>query len=170
MILETTTYLGPARVVAVEGPQVRLALPEEEVSATLALSAPYRPAVGDVVLAIGHEEKYYVLGIIVGSGKTVFTTPGDLEFRTRGKINFVATEEVRIASARVTVQANKLELAARSVVERFGDVWRRIKGVFQSRAGRERRVVDGTYAVKAERIVERAEGNVQIDGKEIKLG
>lgn len=170
MLLETTMYLGPARVVEVKRPGVRLALQDQEVSATLALSAPYQPAAGDVVLAIGHEEKFYVLGIIAGSGKTVFTTPGDLEFRTRGKIDFVATEGVRISSARVSVQASRLEFAARSVVERFGDVWRRIQGVFQSRSGRERRVVEGSYHVKAERIVERAEKDVKIDGQEVNLG
>ncbi len=170
MLLETTTYLGPARIVETAASYVRLALPDQEVTATLALSSPHRPAVGDVVLAIGHEEKFYVLGVIVGTAKKVFTAPGDLAFRARGKIDFVATEGVRISSARVTVQAGKLELVARSVVERFGDVWRRIKGVFQSRAGRVRHVVDGSYNVKAERIVERATKDVKIDGEKINLG
>ena len=119
MLLETTTYLGPARVIEVSPTQVTLALPDEEVLATLALASPYRPAEGDIVLAIGQEEKLYVIGVIAGTGKTVLAAPGDLEFRARGRISLVSAQEVDISSPRVGIRAGKLELLARSVMERF---------------------------------------------------
>ena len=49
--LETTTYLGPARVLAAAGNRAKLELPDEHVWALVALGSPYQPAVDDVVLA-----------------------------------------------------------------------------------------------------------------------
>lgn len=170
MVVETTTFLGPVRVVEVALPRVRIALPDGEYAATLALSSPYEPAVGDIVLAIGQEEKYFILGVIAGTGRTVFAPPGDIEFRTRGKIGLVATKGIELDSPKVAIRAGRLELLARSITERFDEACRWVKGLFRTRASRQRIEVLETAHLRAGRIVEQAEEEVKIDGRKIMLG
>lgn len=171
MQLETATYLGPARVIEATGPRLRLRIPEEEVTATLALAYPYLAAPGDLVLAVGHEGNWYVIGVLAGGGKTSFVAPGDLEFRApNGKIELFSAKEVAIAGPRVTIRAGVLETLARRTVERFGEAFRWVQGLFRSRAGRVREEVEGKYALDAGRIDQRAEGDVKIDGSKIHLG
>lgn len=171
MQLETATYLGPARVIEVCGPCVRLRIPEEEVPATLALAYPYLAAPGDLVLAVGYEGNWYVIGVLTGTGKTSFVAPGDLELRApNGKIDLFSTKEVNVAAPRVTVRAGTFETLARRAVERFGEAFRWVTGLFRLRSGRVRQEVEGKYALDAGRIDQRAEQDVKIDGSKIHLG
>ena len=171
MLLETTTHLGPARVVEASAPHVRIRLADQEVLATTALSSPYQPVVGDVVLAIGQEENYYVIGVIQGAGRTVFRAPGDLEFRApKGTIDLVSTRGIRLRSPDVSVRAGRMEVVARTLIEKFEEARRWVRGLFQLRAGRVRQEVEGSCHLKAERIVERATKDVKIDGERIHLG
>lgn len=159
MMLETAAYLGPARVLNVEGKRVLLALPDGESWAELAIPFSYEPAKGDLVLAAGP----YVVGILQGTGKMTLTAPGDLEFRApKGEIRFVAP--------RVGIRTGRLEVVARSVFERFGSAYRWVKDLFRTTAGRVKQDVDGPYDLKAGRIAERADGDVRIDGRKINLG
>lgn len=169
MILETATRLSPARVLAIAAGEVHLAFPDLSVRAKLALSSPYQPAVGDLVLAIGQEDTFYVIGVLQGSGKTVFASTGDIEFRTRGRID-LAAEDVTIRGPRVAIHADRLEVLARSVLERFVEAYRWVKGLFDLRSGRTRQRVDGTFHLSAIRLVQRAEKDVKIDGEKINLG
>ena len=156
MELTTTTYLGPARVISVAGTRMRIAIDDREVDATLALAYPYRPAAGDMVLVAG-DERFWVIGVIQGSGPCVFTAPGSIEFRApKGRIDFVAKDGVGIRTSR-------LELLAKSALQ-----W--IQDKFELRAGRVRQQVDGKYGLQARRIVERAAEDVKIDGRKINLG
>jgi hypothetical protein len=169
--LEHGTQLGPARVVRAAGPRVQIERPDEIVWAVSALAFPYEFVAGDEVLAIGQGRSWYVIGLLRGSGKTSFTAPGDLELRApRGKIDLISGEGVRIQSPDVAITAKRLELAANTVFERFVSATRWIKDAWQLRAGRIRTRVDATYDLKAERIVERAEADVKIDGQKIHLG
>jgi hypothetical protein len=169
--LEATTYLGPARVLAAAGNRAKLELPDEHVWATLALGGPYQPAADDIVLAIGREGAWYVIGVIQGCGKTTLTVPGDLAIKApRGTIEITAAKGVKVKSPEVTIAAGKLELWARSIFERFLEATRWIRDAFQLRAGRLRTRVDGDYDLGAERIRERADEDVVIDGSKIHLG
>jgi uncharacterized protein YjbI with pentapeptide repeats len=112
-----------------------------------------------------------VIGVLQGSGKTVFTVPGNFEIMApRGTISLTAAKAVHLKSADVKITAKKLELVAQSIFERFTDATRWVKQAFQIRAGRVNAVVRSDYRVKAERIIERAEGDVKIDGRKIHLG
>jgi hypothetical protein len=169
--LESTTYLGPARVLTAAGNRAKLELPDEYVWAVVALGMPYEPAVDDVVLAIGQKGSWYVIGLIQARGKTTLTVPGDLEIRApRGGIQLSAATNVTVKGPEVTIAANKLELFAKSVFERFTAATRWVKEAFQLHAGRCRTRVDGCYELSAERIRERAEREVKIDGSKIHLG
>lgn len=164
-------YLGPARVRMVAGNRVLLEIPDEQVWALLAIGYPYQSVPGDTVLAIGQEGNWYVIGVLKGTGKTTFTAPGDIEFRApRGSIDLTSAKGLRIRSHRVRIVSDEIELVARTISEKFDSARRWVKEAFQLRAGRVRTIVDSTYRVKAKRIVERAEGDVKIDGKKIHLG
>ena len=171
MILEQTTYLGPARVLASAGGRVRIALPEQEAWALLALAYPYHPEPGDIVLAAGQDENYWVIGVVRGTGMTSFVAPGSISFSApSGSIELSAGHGVRIKAPDVEVKAGRLRLAARSAVEKFGDAWRWVRDTLQVRAGRTRTVVEGDATLRADRIIERATGTVSIDGEKINLG
>lgn len=171
LALEQTTYLGPAEVVRVEPGRVQIDLPDDQPWAQLALAFPYQPAVGDLLLVVGQEEAWYVIGVLRGAGKTSLTVPGDLEIRApQGRIEMSAGKGVTIRGPLVRVVANKLELAARSVFERFTEATRWIQGAFQLRAGRVRTRVEESYRLQAGRIVQNAQDDVKIDGEKIHLG
>jgi hypothetical protein len=171
LLLEQRTQLSPARVVRAEGNRVQLELSDGLTWAVVALAYPYEVECGDRVLAIGQDEAWYVIGVLHGSGKTSMTVPGDLCLRAPfGAIELIAGDSVKIKSPAVQIMAGKLELLARSVFERFANATRWVTETFQIRSGRLRTRVNGTYDIKAERILERAEGDVKINGRQIKLG
>src|SRR5262245_11277334 len=171
LMVEQSTYLGPARVARIAGPKVQLELPDEFAWAQTALAFPYQVVEGDVVLAIGRSGAWYVIGLLSGSGTTTLTVPGDLALRAPcGKIELTAVEGIALKSRRVAVTADKLELLARTVVERFGRAARWVRDTFRLRAGRLRSRVEGDYSLKAGRIREIADAEVKIDGTKIHLG
>ena len=169
--LEQTTYLGPAQVLLAAGRRVKLELPDEHVWAQSALAFPYQPVAGDTVLAIAQSGTWYVIGVLKGTGPTTLIVPGDLRLLApRGSIELSSSQAVRIKSPEVKLVAHKLELVARTIFERFASATRWVREAFQLRAGRMRTQVESSYRVKAGRIVERAEGDVKIDGRKIHLG
>jgi hypothetical protein len=169
--VEQPTRLGPARVLNVSGERVQLEFPDELTWAVVALAFPYQPAAGDTVLAIGQGGSWYVIGVLQGSGKTTVVVPGDLAIRApAGAIELISAGGVKIKSPMVQIVAGKLEVLAQSVFERFTRATRWVKETFQVRSGRLRARVEGAYDVQAERILERAAGDVKIDGRKIHLG
>ena len=99
------------------------------------------------------------------------TVPGDLCLRApSGSIELTAARGVTIKSPAVQIAARRLDVFARSAVERFGHAMRRVTETFEIHSGRVRTRVKGAYDIRAERILERAEGDVKIDGRQIKLG
>ncbi len=171
MLTETMQQLEQARVIRAEGSRIVISMQDREVPATLAIAYPYQPVEGDLVLAIGQDEKYFVIGVIQGTGKCRFTAPGDIEFNApRGQISLLSSRGVQIQGPQVSIKANKFEVLARSVMEKFGEVTRWISGTCQLRAKRMRSVIEEKYSLRAGRIVQRAKKDVRIDGKKINLG
>jgi hypothetical protein len=167
----STVYLGPAMVLQPGVGRMKLRVDNREIWAVSGVCFPYQASAGDVVLTIQQSDEWYVIGVLKAVGATVFTVPGDLEIRApRGRIAFVAGHEVEMRAAEVRVAAHRLELVAKTVLERFSDVTRWVSNTFQLRAARFRTRVDGTWNLKAERIVERADKDVKIDGEKIRLG
>jgi hypothetical protein len=171
LTLDQATYLGPARVKQVAGALVALEFPDQVVWARTALAAPYEVAVGDVVLAVGQEEAWYVIGLLQGAGVTTLSVPGDLRIRApHGTIELNAAKGIRLKSPSVQILTAKLAIVAKAVFERFASATRWIKGIFQLRAGRMRTRVKDAYDLAAGRILERADNEVIIDGEKIHLG
>ena len=166
-----STYLGPARIVHIESDRVQLAFPDQHVRALLAIAFPYQPAVDDIVLAVGQDESWYVIGVLKANGDTVIRVPGNLKLEAPyGRIELKSAEEISLLSRNVRVVADRIDLLARALAEKFQTATRWVKELFHVRAGTMHSQVKETYRVQAERIVERAAGDVRIDGKKIHLG
>jgi hypothetical protein len=171
MLTELTAQLGPARVVSADGNRVRISMGDREEWAAMALAFPYRPEPGDSVLVAGQDEAWYVIGVLRGRGATAFTAPGDLELRApNGSVRIVSARGVELEAPEVTIRADRLEIAARSIFERCVQAYRRVTEALHLRAGRIRTAVDESWDLRAERIAERASGDVRIDGEQIHLG
>jgi hypothetical protein len=137
----------------------------------LALAGFYAPALDDIVLAIGQEDDYYVIGVIRTHGKVTLTFPADLEIQApRGRIDVLSGREIRFRSPRMSLSAVDLEVLARTIRESFTSAYRRVRDLFKIRAGQMSTDVDESCHLYAERIVEKAQKEVLIDGESINLG
>ncbi len=170
MLTETTSWFGPATITAAAAGALRVDTPAGEREAVSALGYPYRPAAGDVALVIADEDRAYIVGILSGRGRTVFEVGGDLLLRAGGTVRLQGARGVEIEGPRVSLKADKLETIVRTIFERAVSCYRWVKETLQTHAGRTRTMVDGTATISANRIVESAQKEVKIDGKQIHLG
>ncbi len=134
------------------------------------------------------------------SGKVIVSVPlGDLDFRAeKGSINLEASQninlncheldldsakgDIKITEAtyqgrilgmtveRTKMLIGKVNSTVGRLVEKAKNVYRDVENLNQVKAGRMRTLVDGSYHVKGERIVEKARKEVRIDGEKINLG
>ena len=169
--LAGATFLGPTRVCGVEGPRVRVALPDREIWALLAVAALYRPQTGDQVLTIGHAGQYYVIGVLESSASTCLTFPGDVRLLApNGRIHLTSGEGIHLDAPEVGVTTGRFELAAREAFQRLTNLYQWVGDLLQVRAGRSRTVVEGTAHAEAERTLIRSVKETTIDGEQIRLG
>jgi hypothetical protein len=165
----TERTLGPATVTAVTDEEIRLSTPEGERTAVLALATPYRPAVGDTVLAIG-DETLWVIGVLSGRGVTRLEVEGDLEISAEGSVRIRGGRGVAMNAPDVALKAQRLEMTAERVLGRFGRVYEWVRETLKTTAGRVRTNVREGVAIRAGRIDAFGEKDVRIDGKRIHLG
>ncbi len=181
MLIETATYLGPATVDRSGGDWVDLTLPDGRAArGRTALAVPVQLAGGDEVLVIAQEpERFYVIGILRASGPTTLRLPGGLAIQApEGAVTIDAGRPIRlesrqavsVAAPRVTIRAGRLETLAVRAVERIGDVFLWVRGLFQVKARRWRAVADEQLVAKSRRTHLKSQGDFSIDGKTIHLG
>lgn len=169
--LQQANQLGPASVERVDANRVLLNLNDVQAWATSAIGYPYRFEVGDMVLAIGGSDEWYVIGVLSGSGKTCFHVQGDLQLNApQGSIEMIGGKGVSIKSPEITLIGSRLTLIAKQLSQRVGELATHVKNGYEFVAARFTGRVAGSYRVHAEKIVQRAEGDVKIDGRKIHLG
>ena len=166
------SYLGPAEVTAVDLHDLTVRIgPEHEVDARLALAYPYQPVPGDLVLAIGHDDDYYVIGILRGSGKTELAFQGDVALRAvGGRLDIHADDGVQVSGPEVEIRTGRLRMIAESMVEKVDRAYQRVRELLTCRVGRMHTVVDDSSIAKAKRTTILSDENVTINGKQINLG
>jgi len=168
--IERDTYLGPARVMAVDGPRAQVETPDAFPWAQLAVAHCYRAQVGDTVLVVGKDDAWYIIGVLQGTGASTFTAPGDIEFNApRGSIRLRASEGVQIKGALLELTGETIEIAAKSLVQTVQDAVTWARRLLRIRAGSINTDVEKTSHLKAGDIVEHAENEVRINGKTINL-
>lgn len=163
--------LGPARALTVAGRRVLVALPEAKAWATLALAHGYDPVPGDVLLVLGQEESFYVIGVLSGRGRTRITAHGDLELRApHGHIALEARDGISLRAGFVRLVAKAWDAVLETVRQRCRSMLIQVLGTSRVRAARLDTAVDGTCRTTADRIVQRAATDVHVDGEKIHLG
>ncbi len=165
-------YLGPAEVTAVRPQELDLLLPSgSRVTALMALGYRYEASVEDVVLVIGNPSGHYVIGVLHGTGKTVFAAPGDVEVRAvDGVLRLTGDRGVELDGPDVSVRAGKLRMLADVVSQTFTSLRQHVRELLSVRAGTTHKVVEGAVYSQAKSATLLTEGKVAINGKEIHLG
>ncbi len=165
-------YLGPGEVVASAASTVRVRITGgEEVAAELALAFPFRPSKGDVLLVIGKDDAYFVIGVLAGAGRTVLEFSGDVELRSlTGKVEISGARGVSLQSPVIEIGAEKLKIVAHAVTETMTTLFSRVRDVMTVHAGESRSLVKGHSYAQSKRAQINTEETVSINGREIHLG
>lgn len=165
-------YLGPATVRHVAGSAIDVELGDgRAVAVRLALTMPYQPAENDVLLVIGGPSGHYVIGVLHGTGQTSIAVPGDLDIRAvGGSLRLGADKGVVLEGDTVEMRANRLQVMAGAVVEKFDTLFQRVREMLSVRAGQRHTVVDGASIEKSKNATILTEETATINGKQIHLG
>jgi Protein of unknown function (DUF3540) len=164
-------YIGAAEVVDDVTTALVLRLKDGiEVSAELALGYGYQPAIGDRVLAIGSDDGYFVIGVILAQNATKLAFAGDLTLSAVGKLRIEGMAGVQIEGPEVSVRAGRLEMVARRVSQRYDRLKQRVNELLSVQAGQTHTVVDGSQYTRAKSSTLLTEEKVSINGKSIHLG
>jgi hypothetical protein len=170
-LLTQTSYLGPATVLSVEPGRALVMLPAAKAWATLALGIGYSPAAGDVLLVIGKDDTFYIIGVIAGRGRSTLVAHGDLELKApNGRIDLLARDGITLRGGLVQIVAKTWETVAETVRQRFDELCCQVKGVMRWRSKRAETEVEELHRTHAGRIVQQADKDVSIDGEKIHLG
>ncbi|WP_437812067.1 DUF3540 domain-containing protein [Sorangium sp. So ce1078] len=165
-------YLGPAHVLEAHGQTVVIELPEgESAEAAIALAIPYAAAVGDVLLVIGRGGRFYVIGVLHGTGKTVLELQGDVDVRAAGgALRLSGDRGVELRGPEVDLYGDKVRVFAGALVQKAASLVQRVTGLFSLHARESHTVVDESATTKARRATVLTEETMTINGKEIHLG
>lgn len=165
-------YLGPGHVVeALPHEAVVEIRGGERVRAQLALSIPYAPAVGDVLLVIGKRDDHYVIGVLHGSGKTSLSFQGAVDLRAiGGPLTLSSDQGIAIHGPELEIQTGKLQIFAGTVVEKFTSLYQRVRGALNVHAGKTHTVVDDASFLTAKNASIVTEETMSINGDQIHLG
>jgi hypothetical protein len=164
--------MGPGRVVET-GPSwalVECAGRAEPERAELAFSVPYAPAVGDLLVVLGKPGELYAVGVLRGSGKTTLAVEGDLDVAASGTLRLRGAAGVAIEGGDVSIEANRLETTAKTVVEVVGSLVQRVTGLFSQQARDVYVHAEGSVVTRGKNATILTEESVVVNGKQLFLG
>ncbi|MEL7447979.1 MAG: DUF3540 domain-containing protein [Pseudomonadota bacterium] len=165
-------YLGPARVVTTGADGVQVALPDgEQARATLALALPYEPVPGDELLVIGEVGQFYVIGVLKGAGTTRLAVAGNLDVHAvDGSLRLLGDRGVEVEGNEVAIRTRSLKMHADAVRQKFSTLYRHVRDLCSTRAGRSHAMADETAHSQAERTVILSKETVTVNGQRIQIG
>jgi hypothetical protein len=165
-------YLGPACVTEARGREVTVELPDgETTAATMALGYLYEAALGDVLLILGKDDRYYGVGVLHGTGRAVLSFQGDVDLHASGgALRLSGDRGVRVEGPEVEVHTGKLRMVADAVAQKFNSVFQRVSSLLHVHAGTSHTVVDGASFTQAESGTILTSETMTINGKQIHLG
>ncbi|OQY08394.1 MAG: hypothetical protein B6I22_00855 [Desulfobacteraceae bacterium 4572_123] len=92
----------------------------------------------------------------------------------RGSLFFTelryAGEKIFATAGYIQIMARRLETAAKTILEKADNVYRKVKQLSQLQAGRKRVLVDETFYVKSRRSVMKSDKNFKVKSDKIHLG
>jgi hypothetical protein len=165
-------YLGPAVVISCEeaGAVLVSARGGSPVRAELALALPYRAREGDVLLVIGRRDAWYVIGVLVGKGKTDLFVQGDLTLHAGGVAEIVGDEGVRIRSRRLELHADALRIAAETAISTVSSLVQRVADTLMVYARSSSTIVEEGAHTQAKTASIVTDETMSINGKQIHVG
>jgi len=166
-------YVGPARVLSVEQgrPRVQVLGGSCEVAtADWALPFQYQAQVGDLLLVMGREHRYWVTGIVHGAGRSQLAFRGDTELGARdGGLQLSADGGLRVQSPSVHIAAAEFETDTATTHQRIDEHDQEVIGRFDERAGESTREIDGEDAHTSARSETVAAHVAKVDGGLLRL-
>ena len=166
-------YAGPARVLEIEEdarPHIALLGGSgERTVADWAIPFRYEPRVGDLLFVMGRSGRYWVTGIMHGTGRSQLAFRGDTELRASGALRVGGDGGVRIAGPEVGIETRDLHSEAEHAAQRLGTVDTTVTGTVDERAGACERSIDGEDEQLAGRHETVAQRVVKIDGGLLRL-
>jgi len=165
------TYTGPARVLAVNDQMVQLECPDSLPWARMAIAPRYEPEIGDEVLVTGTTDGgWFVIGVLSGRGRTRIESLGDLTLAAPGgKIEIMSSENVQITAPKMRFVAHEIETVAKTLLQRATSFTQWVTDALHQKLGRLVTKVEGSCHLKAERISQRADEDVKVNGRTIHL-
>lgn len=165
-------HLGPGVVASVAPDSVEVRLSSgANVRARMALAFPYEAVIDDVLLVIGIDQGYYVIGVLSGQGTSKLAFHGDVEVRAMGgSLRLSADKDISMRAPEATIQAGKLRMVATAVHQTFATVKQRVTEMLSLHAAESHTVVDGPAHEQAKSKTMLTEDKMTINGKSIYLG
>lgn len=169
---QSSDYLGPGHVIVAKPHELEVEIRgEERVTATMALAFPYAPVEGDVLLVIGKDREYYVIGVIHGRGRAGLSFQGSVDIRAEGgTLTLESDQGVAIRGPDLSIEAGKMQVFAGTVVEKLGSLYQRVRGALNVRAKETHTIVDERSLLTAKNASVVTEETMSINGREIHIG
>lgn len=117
---------------------------------------------GDLTLAAGGTVRLHGESVELAARSRVRLTVHDLAAR--------ALSSIRLGRRTTRISAERIETVADRLTERVGSAYRHVKELLQTRAGRVRTLVSGTWRARSKRADLKSEENFKVDGRRIHLG
>lgn len=166
-------YVGPARVQAIteDGRAAIQVLGGscERAIADWALPYRYQPVIGDLLLVMGQNSRYWVTGVVRGQGRSELAFCGDTQLHAAGTMRLGGDGGVRIEGPQIDLLADQLETEADDLVQYLGSSESTVRGTFNERAGQCSRIIDEDDHQIAGRHATVAGHAVKMDGEMLRL-
>jgi hypothetical protein len=168
--LQSVPYIGAAKVLSIEGDKIQLECPDCYPTAQMAMNPRYDANVGDIVVAAGSGQNWFIIGLLQGSGASHLSTKGNLILSApEGDVEIIAAGQIDIKSKKVSVGGEEVEIVANHLLHRVQSLTQWIVDSLHQRAGRVITHIEGAFHLKAERITQRADEDVKVIARSIHL-
>ena len=169
---EAIDYMGPARVVAVDGPRIVARRSDgHEVDVVMALALAYQPDEGDMVLLVGGRDGHFVIGVLSGSGRTRLAIAGDVDLHAvGGTLNIKGDRGVHIGGPEVEVISDSFKVIAGTAISKVTSLYQHVRELWSMKAQKAHIAVSDDIYQRSKSATVLTEEVITMNGKQIHLG
>ncbi len=165
-------YLGSGTVAHAVGSMLVVVLEDNtRVRATLALTFPYQPVVGDRLLIIGDAKAFFAIGVLEGRGRTQLSHADGVSLSADNGILCLAGDRgVRIRGDQLRIRATSLMRVALTVVETVRDKRQQVRQRLVVEANEIDESSSGRWLTQAKHVVIKALLGARMKSTTVRLG
>jgi hypothetical protein len=165
-------YLGGGRVVRRSGESVSVVLEEgSQVSATLALTFPYRPALGDSLLVLGDASAFWAIGVLEARGRVSLSNPLGLTLEASGgSLRIVGDQGVAFLGREIRLSSEQLRRAAVVAKQSLGELATEVREQLRVEAADVDESSRGRWLVRAKSFVLKTVRGARLKSAAVRLG